>query len=273
MAAGDLELARRKFEVLKEKTDAMTQQAIEQRLSRGLAPTSLLSAREIAVVDEAAVEHRHEEVFAARPSLFSRAALGVQLLIAANLAMFGLEIFAGGATEGDVLFRLGAMYGPAVHAGEWWRLVASMFLHFGVGHLVFNLMALAVLGPFVEGAFRYVKFLAVYFLSGVGSMLVVMALTRWEEHQLTVGASGAILGLAGATAALMLKGWRRERAQQARKRLWTLVLIIVLQTVIDLMTPQISMTAHLSGAVIGFVVAMILRDHLPREGGVIATAS
>jgi rhomboid protease GluP len=70
------------------------------------------------------------------------------------------------------------------------------------------------------------------------------------------------MGLVGATGALMLRGWLREKALSAKKRLIAMFLIVAMQSVFDSVVPQVSMTAHLSGALIGMVATMILPDRL-----------
>jgi rhomboid protease GluP len=195
--------------------------------------------------------------------LFSHRARATQILIALNLFMFVVEECQGGGTNLEVLYRLGALFPPAVQAGEWWRLVSSLFLHFGVLHLAMNMFALWFLGPFVEFALGLGRFTLVYLLAGIGSMAMVMALSSAADFEsLTVGASGCIMGLVGATGALMLRGWLRERAVAARRRLALMVFIVAMEIVFDSVVPQVSMTAHLSGAIIGFVATLLLQDRL-----------
>lgn len=70
------------------------------------------------------------------------------------------------------------------------------------------------------------------------------------------------MGLVGATGALMLRGWLREKALAAKRRLVAIVVIVSMQTLFDSVVPQVSMTAHLSGALIGFAATMVLGDRL-----------
>jgi rhomboid protease GluP len=263
LAAGALESAQRQLEELLPAADPLMRGAIQRRLSRiSVLPGPLDKAAE-RVLEEAAREHGHEERFAARRSLFSNGARATQILILLNIFMFVAEIRLGGATDLDVLYRLGALFPPAVRAGEWWRLIGSLFLHYGAIHLAINMFALWVLGPFTEFALGSRRFILAYLLAGIGSMGMVMLVGSGPNgEQLTVGASGCVMGLIGATGALMLRGWLREKALVAKRRLVVVLLIVSMQTLFDFVVPQVSMTAHLSGAVIGFAAVLVLRDRL-----------
>ena len=266
MSAGATESARRQFEELLPAAEPILRRAIERRLSQIALPRQPLEAPGTFIVDDAARDHGHDEQFAARRTLFSRRALATQILIAANVCMFLVEIRLGGSTEPEVVIRLGALYPQAVQDGEWWRLVTPMFLHFGALHLTMNMCGLWLLGPFTEFALGFWRFLLVYFLAGIGSSATVLLISlATGNFDLLVGASGAIMGLVGAMGALMLRGWRRERAHVAKRRLQVVILIVVMQTVSDYFVPHVSMTAHLSGAVVGFLAAMVLGERGGRE--------
>jgi rhomboid protease GluP len=263
MAGGATGAAQHRMEELLAAADPVLRRAIEWRLSRISVRTPPLNASEERVLEEAAHEYGHDEKFGAQRSFFSRQARATQLLIALNVLMFGLEILFGGSTNSEALYRLGALFAPAVLAGEWWRLMTSLFLHLGSLHLAMNMLGLWLLGPYVEFALGFRRFLTVYLLAGMGSMGLVMLLGSGPDgEQLTVGASGSILGLVGVTGALMLRGWLREKALSAKRRLVSMLVIVGMQTVFDSLIPQVSMTAHLSGVMIGFVLTLLLRDKL-----------
>jgi len=125
------------------------------------------------------------------------------------------------------------------------------------------MLGLWILGPFAEFSLGFRRFLVVYLLAGIGSMAVVIALSSGAQgDDLTAGASGSVMGLVGATGALMLRGWLREKALAAKRRLAAMILIVAMQTLFDFVVPHVSMTAHLSGAFIGFAVTLALRDRL-----------
>ena len=263
LEAGDSESARRQLEELLPGADPLLQGAIERRLSRiSLVPEPLDAAAE-RVIEEASREQQHEQKFGVQRSLFSSRARATQLIILVNVFVFLAESCLGGSTNLDVLYRLGALFPPAVRDGQWWRLITSLFLHFGALHLAMNMFALWLLGPFVEFALGLRRFVFVYLLAGIGSMAIVMVLSGPADGLvLTVGASGCVMGLVGATGSVMLRGWLREKALAAKRRLLLMLLLVSMQVLFDLTIPHVSMTAHLSGALIGFAATMFLHDRL-----------
>ena len=263
LSQGDAETARREFEELRRAADPMLQQAIDRRLSQLAAVRPPLDQRAQDIVAEAERDHGHEETFAPRRSFFSRRARATQLLIVLNVLMFALEMLRGGSTRPEVLYHLGALYPPSVIAGQWWRLITATFLHFGPFHLAMNMLALGFFGPFVEAALGRRRFVAVYLVAGVGSAATVLAFSLITgSTPMMVGGSGCVMGLIGASSALMLRGWMRHHARPARRRLVTMLLMVGLQVVFDSLVPHVSMTAHLAGATIGFAATLLLRDRL-----------
>ena len=259
--AGERALAKEQFEALLPHADPVTRRAIERRLVQILDRQMTLDAAREQTIERAALEQSHEERFGAKPTLFSNRTRVTQTLIALNLIMFLVEVLFRASEDPYGLYQLGALFPPAVRAGEWWRLVTSLFLHFGPLHLVFNMIGLWFLGPFVEFAIGSRKFTLVYLLTGIVSMLFVMAFASGPAgERLTVGASGSIMGLVGATGALMVPGWLKEKAVAARKRLLSMIAFVTIQTAMDAVIPEVSMTAHLTGAAVGFVVTMLLRN-------------
>ncbi len=106
MASGDRESARRKLEDLLPQADQLVRAGIQRRLAQVGLPRQPLDAVAEGILDNAAQEQEHEETFAARRSLFSNGSRATQLLIAANLVMFAVEVWQGGSTNEKVLLRL-----------------------------------------------------------------------------------------------------------------------------------------------------------------------
>jgi membrane associated rhomboid family serine protease len=182
----------------------------------------------------------------------------VLTLIIINIAVFILELFAGGSTNALTLHRLGELDTRLViYRHEYWRLIAALFLHYGPIHIFFNLFALLLLGPPLERQIGHVYFAACYLVSGLGSSLAVVWLTRLRllaPFEL-VGASGCIMGVVGTWAGFLL---RHRHLPLARQRLRNIFIIILMQLVFDLVTPQVSMAAHLGGLVTGFLLGLIV---------------
>jgi len=182
----------------------------------------------------------------------------VLTLIIINIAVFILELSAGGSTNELTLHRLGELDTRLViYRHEYWRLIAALFLHYGPIHIFFNLFALLLLGPPLERQIGHVYFAACYLVSGLGSSLVVVGLTRLRliaPFEL-VGASGCIMGVVGAWMGFLL---RHRHLPLARERLRNIFIIVLMQVAFDLVTPQISMAAHLGGLSTGFLLGLIV---------------
>jgi membrane associated rhomboid family serine protease len=182
----------------------------------------------------------------------------VLTLIIINVAVFILELLAGGSTNELTLHRLGELDTSLVlYRHQYWRLFAALFLHYGPIHIFFNLFALLLLGPPLERQIGGPLFLLCYAVSGLGSSIAVVLLTRLRlmaPVQL-VGASGCIMGVVGTWAGFLL---RHRHLPLAQQRLRNISMIVVLQLAFDFFTPQVSMSAHLGGLFTGFVLGLLV---------------
>jgi membrane associated rhomboid family serine protease len=142
----------------------------------------------------------------------------------------------------------GTLY-PGVVDGAYWQLVTSMFTHVQLWHIGFNMLALWVLGPQLELAIGRVRFLAIYFISGLAGSAMVL----WfgPEYSLggTLGASGAIFGLMGALAVVALKVGGDVRGVLT----W-----IGINFVLTFVVANISWQGHLGGFLAGTAVGLVL---------------
>src|SRR5437667_12060139 len=183
-----------------------------------------------------------------------RRAPAVLVLIVLNAVVFLVESSAGDLNAPEVLHRVGALEPYAVVVqGEYWRLFTALFLHGGLTHLLFNVFALYILGPPLERSIGTVRFAVCYLVSGLASSAGVVLLTTFGLVQVAqlVGASGCIMGVVGAWAGFLLI---HRHAPLAKQRLANIFLIVVIQTAFDLSTPQVSMAAHISGLIGGFLL-------------------
>ncbi len=121
--------------------------------------------------------------------------INVAVFLGMSLAV-GVTVF-GSPEWHDLSVRLGANYGPYVVGGQWWRLLASVFIHGGLVHIAFNMWCLWNLGRLAESVYGHWTFAVVYLLTGLGGSLMSVA-WHFPIPVSSVGASGAIFGIAGA---------------------------------------------------------------------------
>lgn len=151
----------------------------------------------------------------------------------------------------SVLFKMGAKYNQAIlNNGEYWRLIASTFLHGGIIHLAVNMYSVYYAGAQVHKVFGGKKYIAIYILSGLGASITSMI----DRTTLSVGASGAIFGLIGAMAAFAYI----ERRRIGKQYLMSLISILLANLMIGFILPNIDNLAHLGGLVVGLVLGFIL---------------
>jgi rhomboid protease GluP len=125
------------------------------------------------------------------------------------------------------------------------------------------MLALYLLGRMVEFNLGIVRYLIVYFCSGIGSMFIVtfLSLKTGETNIILVGASASIMGLIGTILAITLQIWRRKKNALNAKRVRLVILVIVIQFIFDHLIPQVSFYSHLFGLIIGFVISSLLIFH------------
>jgi len=174
-----------------------------------------------------------------------------RLLLAANVAVF-LAVAAYAGTfmiPGRVALRFGALYRAALLNQDYWRLVATGFLHFSPMHLLFNMMCLGAWGAVVERRVGTAWFVLVYGASLLGGSLVSV-LTE-PGNPITAGASGAIAGLLGALLYLSLR-------RMVDYPLQNVAVTVALNVAFTYGVPGISWRAHLGGFAAGILACLVL---------------
>ncbi len=184
------------------------------------------------------------------------------VLIALNVIAFLGEMSTGGASTAGTVFREGALFGPSVAAGEWWRIVTAGFLHASLLHILFNMFFIYFLGQLLEPALGMARFAAVYGVSLLGGSLGALLLSN---DSVTVGASGAAFGLLGAGIVAM-------RARGIDPMQSGLGMTLILNLGITLLIPGISIGGHLGGLVAGALAGWILIEVGERRRGLATPA-
>ena len=176
------------------------------------------------------------------------------LLVGINIVIFVLETLAGGSENTMVALDFGALTTDLVLAGEWWRLLTSMFLHFGSSHLASNMVTLFLFGNAVESLLGHGRMLALYLASGLaGNVLWLVLELRETEDTISAGASGAIFGLVGVYVAMALIPEMR-RFVSVRN----VIIMLLLNFAYGADNGGINVTAHAGGLIMGTLMGYIM---------------
>lgn len=180
-------------------------------------------------------------------------------LITVNVLAFVAEMIGGGASSfegGGKMIRDFGLFGPAIDAGDWYRIVTGGFLHAGALHLAFNMLALYILGSLLEPALGAWRFLGLYAAGLLGGAFGALLL---DPNQITVGASGAVFGL-------MAAGFLIARHRGFDDVASQIGIFVVLNLVFTFSIPNISIGGHLGGLVAGGLAALAIAAG-ERRGG------
>ncbi len=220
-----------------------------QRCDRPICPHCMVQASVGFHCPECAKSGKQRVYTARSLGASAQDAVATMVLIGINVAVFVYGVvlqpssFVSGSTE---LLRDGGLFAPAVDNGEWWRIISSGFLHFGIIHIAFNMFALYVLGPPVERAVGKVGLLTIYGSSLLAGSLGGLITT---PNTLGAGASGAIFGLMGA----LLAG---QKASGINLSQGGLLPIVGLNLLITFTIPNISIGAHIGGLIGGAIAGL-----------------
>ena len=187
-----------------------------------------------------------------RASYEGTGSLVTKVLIGLNVAVYLWQVGDGGgigAPRGQA-FVDGALYGPAVQAGDWWRLLTAAFLHANLLHLGMNMLFLWWVGAPVEEAIGRGRYLLLYLVSGLAGSAGALLLS---PNDVTVGASGALFGILGA--ALVFE---RQRNYVLGGGALSIVLVNLAFTFALGGPVRISIGGHLGGLVGGALAALAL---------------
>ena len=183
-----------------------------------------------------------------------------------NVIVFIILDIMGDTTDGIFMFEHGAMYPYAVLLdGAWYRLITSAFLHFGISHLVNNMIMLICLGSYLERAIGKIKYIIFYFVCAVGSSLISMGhMLYTQDIAVSAGASGVIFGVIGALLYLVI----RNKGRFEDLTMPRFLLMLGLSLYYGITSVDVDNAAHLGGLCVGFVMGIVLyrkRKHYRRS--------
>jgi len=169
-----------------------------------------------------------------------------------------------GDVSGLALYRLGSRFTPAILLGQqWWRLVLAIFLHASILHIGLNTWVLLDLGPALEELYGSARYFFLYIATGV---LGFVASTFWDllvhgGMGSSVGASGAILGLAGLHLAVCSRrGGAYFQAMRASLIRWIIIIFVF-----GWFMGGIDNAAHFGGVASGYLLGRVFLDREPSD--------
>jgi membrane associated rhomboid family serine protease len=182
--------------------------------------------------------------------------LVTKILIGVNLAVFLVQLSVGDSfTDHFDLFGRAWLSGQlqGVAEGQWYRMLTAMFLHGSYIHILFNMLSLWWIGGPLEAALGRARYVALYFVSGLAGSALTYLIAA--PNQPSLGASGAIFGLFGATAVLM---------RRLNYDMRPVIALLVINLIFTFGWSNIAWQAHIGGLVGGVLIGYAM-VHAPRE--------
>lgn len=172
-------------------------------------------------------------------------------LIAVNILLFMISVL-----NGDLLYHEGAFSLRYILSGrEWWRLIASMFLHADAAHLGGNMLMLYMAGELVEQYIGRWKFAVLYFMSGIsGSLWYAAYEFLMNDYKDSIGASSAVFGVIGALLIIVVRHHGRYGDITAGR----MGFMIAYMAYMGFRTPNVNNAAHIGGLLGGMILMVAL---------------
>lgn len=182
-------------------------------------------------------------------------------LVAANVAVWALMLAKGVDGFGpsaELLFRWGGNAASEVQKGQWWRMVTSTFLHGGLVHLLMNMVGLWSIGQLVERIYGHRPYLLIYMGSAIAGSALSMHFAA--QRSVSVGASGAVFGIAGALLVAVYQHRSTLPKVFGRQNLSGMGFFVLYSLVQGFTHSGIDNGAHVGGLLAGCMMAFILPE-------------
>ncbi len=188
---------------------------------------------------------------------------GTAAFLAANCIIMAAQVLRNEADDSTALAAWGAAVDFLVRAGQFWRWGSCTLIHFGWLHIFMNMLALYVLGRFVEGAYGTPRFLLVYLLSGFAGSMTSFLVT---SAPISAGASGAVFGLIGMGLAFTAIHGGKISKEFRNRNLALFTFVIVANVIYGFSESFIDNSAHIGGLACGAFATLFLTPSKGREG-------
>ncbi|MGV3011760.1 rhomboid family intramembrane serine protease [Streptococcus thoraltensis] len=185
-------------------------------------------------------------------STLKKSPITILLIVSISLVFFGMQIlYPGNAESAYVIYRFGGLIGNVLkeNISNFWRLITPIFVHIGWEHFLFNTITLFFLGQLSEKIYGHIKFLILFFLSGIMGNVFVLLLT---PEVIVAGASTSIFGL---FSAIVVTGYFSKNPN-LRNLSNTYRTLIIINLIFNLTTPNVSIVGHLGGLIGGILLGI-----------------
>lgn len=190
------------------------------------------------------------------------------VLVILNIVIYCLAALHGDVYDAGYMYSIGAVTFESVFLrGEYYRLGSSMFLHFGLSHLVNNMVSLICLGTMLEKCMGSLRYGILYISSGLLAGLTSVAVEYYQvivlgqgSYSVSAGASGAIFGVIGGLVAVVLKQkWQSSRGQyQPQISMRSILFMAFVSLYQGFTTIGVDNAAHVGGMIFGFLLSFLL---------------
>jgi rhomboid protease GluP len=188
----------------------------------------------------------------------TQAIFGINVAVFAAMALAGVSMLDN--PSGQDLVHWGANFGPLTVSGQWWRLLTCVFVHGGLLHIGFNMWCLWSLGRIAESVYGHWTFATVYLICGLAASL---ASVIWNPVILSVGASGAIFGIAGALIASFYLGEFSLPRAALSGTLRSVVVFVGYNLFFGAVISHIDNAAHIGGLLMGLLLGALIAKVAP----------
>ena len=193
-----------------------------------------------------------------------------QAIFGVNVAVFIAMMMAGVAMldnpSGQDLVHWGANFGPLTVSGQWWRLLTCVFVHGGLLHIAFNMWCLWDLGRLAESVYGHWTFAVVYLILRI---IGEPGQLCWNPAVLSVGASGAIFGIAGALISSFYLGEFSLPRAAVTGTLRSVVMFVGYNLIFGAVIAGIDNAAHVGGLVMGLILGALIAKVAPLQDDVL----
>lgn len=179
-------------------------------------------------------------------------------IIAINIVMYIVTVYLSYVYPNESMYSsytnalvlLGAKVNELISAGEYYRLISSMFLHGGILHLAVNMYSLYAMGPIVEKLYGKTKYIILYFMAGICSSIFSYIFST----SISIGASGAIFGLLGAVLVFAIK----SKGKTGSAFIKNILSVIFVNIFIGMTLPNIDNFGHIGGLLGGILISFLV---------------